>query len=173
LKIMATSKALIHRLKSDAAKAELQAAAAKRRVRAAKAALKQSRKLYKAEKKAAKQARKKFAAARTMALTRKPEPDLIKPSRIAKGAPSAKAPRMKSAAAKAPAVKSNAKKRARVSRKPRRAPKLLAPAAPDPMRSAADVAKSVIQRLQSPAPAPKPAAPADPVIGNEPPEVNS
>src|SRR5271167_3298445 len=72
LKIMATTQASMQRLKSDAEKAELQAAAAKQRLRAAKAVLKRTRKLYKAEKKAAKQARKKFAAARTLALTRAP-----------------------------------------------------------------------------------------------------
>jgi hypothetical protein len=40
------------------------------------------------------------------------------------------------------------------------------------MRSAADVAKSVIERLQSPAPSPAPEAAADPVVGKDSPEGN-
>ena len=149
-------------LKSDAEKGAARADAAKQQVRAAKAALKRARKLFKAAKKSAKQARKKLEVA-TAATTRQPRKPSRHPGRAVK--PAVKAP-----AAKAP--KKLAKK-ALVPRKPRRAPKVRAPAAADHLRSASDVAKSVIERLRSGPPTlpPAPVSPADPDIGNESPEV--
>jgi hypothetical protein len=159
LKIMAMEKAMLPFLKSDAEKGAARADAARQQVRTAKAALKRARKLFKAAKKSAKQARKKLEAA-TAAATRPPKkPSRRQPARAGK-------PAAKASAVKAP-------KKAAVARKPRRAPKLRAPAATDHMRSASDVAKSVIQRLRSAPPTlpPAPVIPADPAITDESPEV--
>ncbi len=166
---MAMKKAMLPFLKSDAEKGAARADAAKQQVRAAKAALKRARKLFKAAKKSAKQARKKLEAAATA--TRPPR----KPSRqpVRSGKPAAKAPAVK-APKKAPKkAPHKAPKKAPVSRKPRRARKVRAPAATDHLRSASDVAKSVIERLRSAPPTlpPAPVIPADPDTGNESPEV--
>jgi hypothetical protein len=66
-----------------------------------------------------------------------------------------------------------AAKKAPVSRKRRRAPKVRVAAAADHLRSASDVAKSVIERLRSAPPTlpPAPVIPADPDIPNQSPEV--
>ncbi len=160
---MAMKKAMLPFLKSDAEKGAARADAAKQQVRAAKAALKRARKLFKAAKKSAKQARKKLEVA-TAATTRQPrKPSPRQPVRLAK--PAVKAP-----AAKAP---KKLRKKAPVSRKPRRARKVRAPAAADHLRSASDVAKSVIERLRSAPPTlpPAPVIPADPDISNESPKV--
>lgn len=154
LKIMAMKKAMLPFLKSDAEKGAARADAAKQQVRAAKAALKRARKLFKAAKKSAKQARKKLEAA---AATRRPS--RRRPARLGKPA------------VRAPAVK--AAKKAPVSRKRRRTPKVRVAAAADHLRSASDVAKSVIERLRSAPPTlpPAPVIPADPDIPNQSPEV--
>jgi hypothetical protein len=156
---MAMKKAMLPFLKSDAEKGAARADAAKQQVRAAKAALKRARKLFKAAKKSAKQARKKLEAA--AAATRRT------PVRL--GKPAAKAPAVK-APKKAP---QKARKKAAVSRKPRRARKVRAPAATDHLRSASDVAKSVIERLRSAPPTlpPAPVIPEDPDTSNDSPEV--
>jgi hypothetical protein len=159
---MAMKKAMLPFLKSDAEKGAARADAAKQQVRAAKAALKRARKLFKAAKKSAKQARKKLEAA---AATRRPrKPSRRRPARL--GKPAVKAP-----AVKAPAAK--AAKKASVPRKRRRMPKVRVPAAADHLRSASDVAKSVIERLRSAPPTlpPAPVIPADPDIPNQSPEV--
>jgi hypothetical protein len=147
-------KAMLPFLKSDAEKGAARADAAKQQVRAAKAALKRARKLFKAAKKSAKQARKKLEAA---AATRRPS--RRRPARLGKPA------------VRAPAVK--AAKKAPVSRKRRRTPKVRVAAAADHLRSASDVAKSVIERLRSAPPTlpPAPVIPADPDIPNQSPEV--
>jgi hypothetical protein len=155
---MAMKKAMLPFLKSDAEKGAARADAAKQQVRAAKAALKRARKLFKSAKKSAKQARKKLEAA--AAATRRPsKPSRRRPARLGKPA------------VKAPAVK--AAKKASVSRKRRRTPKVRVPAAADHLRSASDVAKSVIERLRSAPPTlpPAPVIPADPDIPNQSPEV--
>jgi hypothetical protein len=160
---MAMKKAMLPFLKSDAEKGAARADAAKQQVRAAKAALKRARKLFKAAKKSAKQARKKLEAA--AAATRRPrKPSRRRPARL--GKPAVKAP-----AVKAPAAK--AAKKASVPRKRRRMPKVRVPAAADHLRSASDVAKSVIERLRSAPPTlpPAPVIPADPDIPNQSPEV--
>jgi hypothetical protein len=167
LKIMVMKKAMLPFLKSDAEKGAARAEAAKQQVRAAKAALKRARKLFKAAKKSAKQARKKLEA--TVAATTRPpgKPSRRQPVRL--GQPAAKAP-----AAKAPKkAPKKARKKAAVSRKPRRASKVRAPAAADHMRSASDVAKSVIERLRSAPPTlpPAPVIPPDPDTTSESPEV--
>jgi len=150
-------------LKSDAEKGAARADAAKQQVRAAKAALKRARKLFKAAKKSAKQARKKLEAA-AAATRRARKPSRRRPARL--GKPAVKAP-----VVKAPAVK--AAKKASISRKRRRVPKVRVPAAADYLRSASDVAKSVIERLRSAPPTlpPAPVIPADPDIPNQSPEV--
>lgn len=137
---------MLRLLKSEAEKAAARADAAKVQTRAAKAALKQARKLFKAEKKAAKQARKKLQTALAK-MTRSPRARAPKPTRTAK--PAGKTPAAKTPGAKPAAVKA----RTRVSRKPRRAAKLRGASSTEHLRSAADVAKTVIERLQSPPPA--------------------
>jgi hypothetical protein len=133
------------RLKAAATKAAARAAAAKTRVREAKATLKQARKLFKIEKKAAKQARRKAMAAVASATVR-----AAKPAVTAKLKPPVRKP-------------DSAPKKI----KPRRAS---SPRARNPvgtMRSAAEVAKSVIERLH----APPPILPPTPLIPAEPPLV--
>lgn len=168
LNIMAMKKAMLPFLKSDAEKGAARAEAAKQQVRAAKAALKRARKLFKAAKKSAKQARKKLEAA-AAATTRRPRKSSRRqPVRAGKAA--VKAPAVKArnkALGKAPG---KAPKKAPVSR---RARKVRAPAAADHLRSASDVAKSVIERLRGAPPTlpPTPVIPADSDIPNESPEV--
>lgn len=140
----------LNRLKTAAEQAAARAAAAKRRVREAKAQLKVARKLFKAEKKASKQARRKLAA---VARTERPP----KAPRATKaGAPKAGTPKAGTPKAVAPkrSSKAAAKKPAARRAKPRRPP------APETMRSAAEVAKSVIERLH----APPPTLPPEPLI---------
>jgi hypothetical protein len=144
---MATNRATMQSLKAVAAKAAARAAAAKEQVRSAKARLKQARKLFKIEKKAAKQARKKVDAAAAA-----PAPGDVKPAAFAKTPvtkPSVRKP--------APAAKP-ARPVSRATPKPR------ARKSPETMRSAAEVAKSVIERLHSPPPTlpPTPMVSADP-----------
>jgi len=135
------------RLKAEAAKAAARAAAAKDQVRSAKAQLKQARKLFKVEKKVAKQARRKMDAAAVA----------VAPGRVSKPVAVAKV-----AVAK-PRVRkpTTAPKPARSAARP--APKSRARRSPETMRSAAEVAKSVIERLHSPPPAlPTPIISTDP-----------
>jgi hypothetical protein len=153
---MTTPSPLIKRLKIAATKAAARAAAAKTQVRAAKAQLKQARKLFKTEKKAAKQARQKVDAAAS-AKTRAPRPAAtleLKPAvrKSAATKPVRAAPKRPQASLKTTA-KGPPKKL-----KPRRAAKARAQA--PGMRSAAEVAKSVIERLH----APPPILPPEPVI---------
>jgi hypothetical protein len=137
----------IKRLKAAALQAAGRAAAAKTQVRTAKAQLKQARKLFKIEKRAAKQARREADAAAKIARAPRPaatlelEPAVRKASR-------AKPPKT--------AAKTSPKKI-----RPPRAAKAPAAEAPDTMRSAAEVAKSVIERLHAPPPI-LPPAPAIP-----------
>jgi hypothetical protein len=156
----------VNRLKTTAAKAAVRAAAAKVQVRLAKSELKRARKIFKAAKKAAKQAQRQLDAARTVrparpaatlklkAAIRKPRP-AGKPVRALKTAPpkaiaskrTAKKP-VAPRASKARASKARASK-ARASKA--RASKARA-SEQSPMRSAAEIAKSVIDRLHAPPP---------------------
>jgi hypothetical protein len=153
---MPTQIATMKRLKAAAAQAAARAAAAKDKVRSAKAELKQARKLLKAEKKAAKQARRKVEAAAAAAAPVRPKPAaLVQPS-VRKRAP---AKSVRSAPRRTP--------------KPRAAPKLRAAKSPATMRTAAQVAKTVIERLHRPpplAPAPIIAADTVPPASADPPE---
>jgi hypothetical protein len=151
---MTTDPKTMKRLKAAAAKAAEFAAAAKDEVREAKAKLKHARKLFKAAKKVAKQARRKIDAAVAVpagavkALT-------ISPKAVSKARPAPKA--------KSPSkAQSASKPAARPKRRLKRAPKSGAVEPPETMRSAAEVAKSVIERLHSPPPLlpPTPAIPS-------------
>jgi hypothetical protein len=146
---MAMKQTMVRWLESDAEKAAARVDAAKQQVRAAKVALKRARKLFKTEKKAAKQAKKKAKAA--LAAARPPKARPPKPARTAKST------------VKAPAAKRRIPKTVPVVRKSRRMRKPRADASPEYLRSAADVAKSVIDRLQSPPPGlpPEPSIPAE------------
>jgi hypothetical protein len=142
---MATSSTTLKRLKVAAAKAAARAAAAKEQVQSAKAQLKQARKLLKIEKKASKQARRKMdAAAATAAPGRPPKPAAVARAAVAKPSKSVAAPKPARTASR-----SVPKRRVRKS--------------PQTLRSAAEVAKSVIERLHSPPPVlpPEPNIPAD------------
>jgi hypothetical protein len=154
---MATDRATMNRLKAAAANAAARAAAAKEQVRSAKARLKQARKLFKIEKKAAKQARKKLDAAAAA-----PASGDVKPVAVAKTAVT-KTVVAKPAVAK-PSVRkpASAAKRARPVSRP--SPKPRARKSPETMRSAAEVAKSVIERLHSP----PPMLPPTPIISTDP-----
>jgi hypothetical protein len=145
------------RLKEAAAKAAARAAAAKEQVRSAKARLKQARKLFKIEKKAAKQARKKVDAAAAA-----PAPGQTKPAEVAKIAV-AKPSVAKPAVAK-PRVRKPAPAAKPARPVSRATPKLRARKSPETMRSAAEVAKSVIERLHSP----PPTLPPTPMVSDPP-----
>jgi hypothetical protein len=154
---MATNRATMKSLKAAAAKAAARAAAAKEQVRSAKARLKQTRKLFKIEKKAAKQARKKVDAAAAA-----PAPGDVKPAAVAKTAVT------KTVVAKPAVAKRSVRKRAPAA-KPARpvsraTPKPRARKSPETMRSAAEVAKSVIERLHSP----PPTLPPTPMVSTDP-----
>jgi colicin import membrane protein len=156
---MTTPSPFIKRLKIAATKAAARAAAAKTQVRAAKAQLKQARKLFKTEKKAAKQARQKVDAAAS-ATTRAPRPAAaLKLKRAVRKSSATKPLR---AARKSPkaALKTTPKGPSKKI-KPRRAAKARGQA--PGMRSAAEVAKSVIERLH----APPPILPPEPLIPTE------
>ncbi len=153
----------MQQLKAAAARAAALAASAKEHVRSAKALLKQARKAYKSEKKAAKQARRKVDAAATAAAQDRASKAAAtrKPLRKTAPNPVGNAGRKSSRGAASlvrPAPKTRTLK-----------PKAQKP--PDTLRSAADVAKSVIERLHSPPPVRVPAAiiPADPIVAREPP----
>jgi hypothetical protein len=156
---MTTKASGLKRLKSAAAKAAAGAAAAKVRVRLSKAQLKQARKVFKAAKKAAKQARRKLDAAGSArpprpAATLKLKPAIRRSPRATKPVHAPKAAPPKRVESRRPLKKPLAP----------RASKARAPKEP-PMRSAAEIAKSVIERLHAPPPILAPA----PVI---PPETN-
>jgi hypothetical protein len=122
-------------------------------VRSAKARLKRARKLLKTEKKAAKQARKKLDAA-AMTPVRAANPAAVAkpiaaPKRVA-------VPKPASVRKRAPAPKA-------ARRASRRAPKSPAAKPPETMRTASQVAKTVIERLHRPPPVlPTPVITADP-----------
>jgi hypothetical protein len=162
---MTTLSPFIKRLKLTATKAAARAAAAKTQVRAAKAQLKQARKLFKTEKKAAKQAWRKVDAAAVSATRRAP-----RPAAALKLKPAVRKPAPKPVLAARKRTKSTPKTTSKTAPKsplkrikPRRAAKARAEK-PDTMRSAAEVAKSVIERLHSPPPIlpPAPVIPTDP-----------
>jgi hypothetical protein len=146
-----TSKPALKRLKTAAGKAAARAAAAKSQVRLAKAQLKEARKAFKAAKKAAKQARRQADAAGS---SRRPRPaaTLKLKAAIRKASSLPKTVRTPKAAQPKPAVKKTA---------PPRASKARAAKVP-PMRSAAEIAKTVIERLHAPPPVlPAPIIPPD------------
>jgi hypothetical protein len=155
---------VVKRLKAAVAKAAARAAGAKDEVRAAKARLKLARKLFKVEKKAARQSRRKLDAAVASALRRAPRPAAtLKLKPAIRKLPAVKPAPAKAAPAKAaPAKAASKKKRARQPAKPS------VKKAPTTMRSAAEVAKSVIERLQAPPPIlpPTPIIPADVVASS-------
>ena len=144
---MATDQKTMKRLKAAADEAAEFATAAKEDVRTAKAKLKHARKLFKAAKKVAKQARRKVGAA-AAAATAAPDGASLKSAK----------PRAVPKATAQPKIKLKPSHRAEdavskpQSRVQRRAPNPSAPTPPEPMRSAAEVAKSVIERLHSPPP---------------------
>jgi hypothetical protein len=153
--------ATMKRLKAAAAKAAARAAAAKEKVRSAKALLKPARKGFKVEKKAAKQARKKVDAAAAVSLDR-----AVKPVAVAKPAA---APKPLEVAKRAAAPKPAGVRKPATAPKPARrtsrgVPKARVRKSPETMRSAAEVAKSVIERLHSP----PPALPPTPMIAEDP-----
>ena len=159
---MTTPSPFIKRLKVAATKAAARAADAKTQVRAAKAQLKQARKLFKVEKKAAKHAWRKVDAAAVSATRRTPRPAATLKLKPAVRKPVAK-PVL--AARKRPKTAPKATPtRPPKKIKSRRAAKARVPAVPG-MRSAAEVAKSVIERLHSPPPIlpPEPVLPAAPL----------
>ena len=147
-----TAKPSLKRLKTASAKAAAGAASAKRQVRLAKAQLKQARKVFKAAKRAAKQARRQVDAAGS-SRPRRPAATLkLKPA-IRKASPAPKSVRAPKSAQPKPALKKTV---------PRRVSKARAPKVP-PMRSAAEIAKTVIDRLH----APPPILPPAPIIPPE------
>jgi hypothetical protein len=159
---MSAPSSFIKRLKAAAIKAAGRAQAAKTQVRAAKAQLKHARKLFKMEKRAAKQARREVDAATIVTRAPRPAATLeLKPAvRKASAAKPVLAARRSPRAAPKTAAKSLPKKA-----KLPRATKARTQQAPDTMRSAAEVAKSVIERLH----APPPMLPPAPVIPTSPP----
>jgi hypothetical protein len=137
---------IVKRLRDAAVKAAASVSAAKGELKAAKSQLKQARKVFKAEKKAAKQLRRKLEEAVAAASVRPKKPNV---------APARKAAAPGTKAVKKAAVSQDLPKRS----KPR------AKKAPNTLRSAADVAKSVIERLHAPPPLlpPAPVIPPSPV----------
>jgi hypothetical protein len=164
-----TAKPSLKRLKTVSAKAAARAAAAKSQVRLAKVQLKQARKAFKAAKRAAKQARRQVDAAgsarpRRPAATLKLKPAIRKAS-PPKAARTPKTVRTPKTARPKPGVPRVASKRSMQKRAPRQVSKARVPKAPQ-MRSAAEIAKTVIERLHAPPPvlAPAPIVPPAPVI---------
>jgi len=129
----ANQAALVQRLRSDAQDAAKRADAIKQQVRLAKTILKRTRQLAKASKKAAKQARKKAKAAQEalqVRIRKSPSSRLSKPKRKPKAARATKASK--------PSTNSS-----RRTATPRRA-----------AGSAAEAARSVIERLEGMLPRP-------------------
>lgn len=176
---MTAKPSTVKKLKAAAAKSAAQAAAAKRQVRLAKAGLKQARKAFKAAKKAAKQARRQVEAAGTArpprpAATLKLKPAIRKSPSAPKFVPAPKSGRTRKALAArktVPARKTAQAKAAPTGVAPKRSVKKTvvrrvstarAPKAPH-MRSAAEIAKTVIDRLHAPPPIlpPAPIIPPD------------
>jgi hypothetical protein len=155
---MTSPSTFVKRLKVAATKAAARAAAAKTRMRAAKAQLKQARKLFKTEKKAAKQARRKVDAAAASATKRAPRPAATLELKPAVRKPAAR----KTVRPPKTTPKSRPKKRQPKKSTPRRVLKTRAEV--PGLRSAAEVAKSVIERLHAAPPIlpPAPVIPADP-----------
>ena len=155
-----TAKPSLKRLKTAAAKAAARAAAAKSQVRLAKAQLKQARKVFKAAKKAAKQARRQVDAAGSAGPPRPAATLKLKPA-IRKTSLAPKTVRAPKTAQPKPAAAGVASKRPRQRTVPRRVSKARAPKVPQ-MRSAAEIAKTVIERLHAPPPVlPAPIVPPD------------
>jgi len=158
---MTTPSPFIKRLKLAANKAAARAAAAKTQVRAAKAQLKQARKLFKTEKKAAKQTRREVDAAAASAAGR-----AARPTATLQLAPAVRKPSAPKPVGAARKIRKTAPKTTTKSLpkkiKPRRAAEARVEA--PGMRSAAEVAKSVIERLHAPPPIlpPEPVIPPDP-----------
>lgn len=159
---MSAPSPFIKRLKAAAIKAAGRAAAAKTQVRAAKAQLKQARKLFKMEKRAAKQARRKVDAA--AAASRAPRPAATLKLKPAVRKPSPAKP-LRAARRSRKVGAKTAVKRLPKKIQPQRAAKARGEKTPETMRSAAEVAKSVIERLH----APPPILPAAPIIPPDPP----
>lgn len=133
---MNTQLLIVKRLREATVKAAARVSAAKDDLKAVKSRLKLARKLFKAEKKAAKQLRRRLKEAVAATFVRRPKPAASAKSK----APVAKA---KATTAKKPAARKKRKSVARPAAKSR------ARAAPDTLRSAAEVAKSVIERLHA------------------------
>jgi hypothetical protein len=161
-----TAKPSLKLLKTASAKAAARAAAAKGQVRLAKAQLKQARKVFKAAKRAAKQARRQVDAAGS-SRPRRPAATLkLKPA-IRKASSAPKSVRAPKTAQPKPAVKKTVPRVSKARLSKARVPKALAPKARGPkvppMRSAAEIAKTVIDRLHAPPPIlpPAPIIPPD------------
>lgn len=161
---MTAKPSTLKKLKGAAVKSAARAAAAKRQVRLAKAELKQARKAFKAAKKAAKQARRQVDAAGT---ARPPRPAaklklkraIRKAPSVPKSVPAPKSRRARKSALVKGAPPGVAPKRPLKKTVVRRVSTARAPKAPQ-MRSAAEIAKTVIDRLH----APPPMLPPAPVI---------
>ena len=143
---MASKLLIVKRLREASVKAAARVSAAKGDLKAAKSQLKKARKVFKAEKKAAKQLRRKLKQAVAATFVRRPKPAASDKAKapVAKVATSPQS----TVAPKSPPAHKKRKSAARPAAKSRKK------AAPDTMRSAAEVAKSVIERLHPPAPPP-------------------
>jgi hypothetical protein len=149
---MTTDPKTMKRLKAAAATAAEFAAAAKEGVREAKANLKHARKSFKAAKKVAKQARRKIDEAAAVPKAR-PAPKAKSPSKTRSASnpkPTAKPTGTRLSGSKEEVRSAGAAVKPK--RRLKRAPKSDALEPPETMRSAAEVAKSVIERLHSPPP---------------------
>jgi hypothetical protein len=138
---------IVKRLREAAVKAGARVSAAKGELKSAKSQLKRARKLFKSEKKAAKQLRRKLQAAVAATFVRPPKPAVPKVKASVAKTPKS-APSRKTVAGKKPAARTSTAAKP----KPRRTLKPSEKPAPDTMRSAAEVAKSVIERLHAPPP---------------------
>jgi hypothetical protein len=169
---------IVKRLREAAVNAAARVSAVKGDLKAAKSRLKQARRLFKAEKKAAKQLRRKLKEAVAATFVRRAKPAAAAKAKapVVKGQTRPKVPATRKKPAvpkKSPALKKPAARKRAVTRtapvkksRPSRTPKPMAE--PDTMRSAAEVAKSVIERLHAPPPLlpPTPVIPSDSVRGD-------
>ncbi len=147
------TKAAAQKLAAQADKAKAAAVLAKQQVREAKATLKRARKAAKAAKKTAKDAARKAAEALSLLARSVP----IAPKKAPAAPDRPPVARKKAAAARLPMKPVDA---ARVVKAPKKKSKGL------PARSAAEVARSVIERLQAPPPT-LPPEPNVPVVDRD------
>jgi hypothetical protein len=154
--------ATVKQLKEAAVKAAARVSTAKDDLKAVKSRLKDARKLFKAEKKSARQLRRKLKEAVAARLLRQLKPKVTAKAKTAPAKPKAKlvvqAPTRRKKAT--PTRGGIVSKAAAKKQKPGRTSKPRSNSQPTSMRSAAEVAKSVIDRLH----APPPLLPPTPII---------